>query len=40
MLFKLLAYCVNRGSTIVIIPLCLLQEDIERRYKEACIKFV
>ena len=35
MLFMLLAYCVNRGSTIVIILLCLLQEDIERQCKEA-----
>jgi superfamily II DNA helicase RecQ len=39
-LFMLLAFCVNRGSTIVIILLCLLQEDLERRCKEACIKYV
>ena len=35
MLFMLLAYCVNGGTTVVIIPLCSLQEDLERRCKEA-----
>ena len=40
LLFMLLAYCVNRGTIVVIILLCLLQEDLERRYKEACIKYV
>jgi len=40
MLFMLPAYCVNRGTTIVIILLCLLQEDLERQCKEARIKCV
>jgi len=40
MLFILPAYCVNRGTTIVIIPLCLLQEDLKRQCKEARIKYV
>jgi len=40
MLFMLPVYCVNRGTTIVIILLCLLQEDLERQYKEARIKCV
>jgi superfamily II DNA helicase RecQ len=39
-LFILLAYCVNRGTTVVIIPLYSLQEDLERRYKEAHIECV
>src|SRR5271169_1433417 len=40
MLFMLLAYCVNGGTTVVIIPLCLLQEDLERRCRDACIECV
>jgi len=40
MLFMLLVYCVNRGTTIVIILLCSLQEDLERRCKESYIKRV
>jgi superfamily II DNA helicase RecQ len=40
MLFMLLTYCVYKGSTIVIILLCLLQEDLERQCKESCIKCV
>jgi superfamily II DNA helicase RecQ len=40
MLFMLLAFCVHGGTTIVIIPLCSLQDDLERRYKEARIKCV
>ena len=38
--FMLPAYCVNRGTTVVIVPLCLLQEDLERRCREARIKCV
>ena len=37
-LFMLSVYCVNRGTTIVIILLCLLQEDLERRYRESYIE--
>jgi superfamily II DNA helicase RecQ len=40
LLFMLLAYCVSRGTTVVIILLCLLQEDIKRQCKKACIKCV
>lgn len=40
MLFMLLAYCVNRGTIVVIISLCLLQEDLERRCRESCIEYV
>jgi len=40
MLFMLPAYCVNKGTTIVIIPLCSLQEDLKRQCKEARIKCV
>jgi superfamily II DNA helicase RecQ len=40
MLFMLLAYCVNSRTTVVIIPLCSLQEDLERRCKEAQIECV
>ena len=40
LLFMLLAYCVSGGTTVVIIPLCSLQEDIERRCREACIECV
>jgi len=36
----LLAYYVNRGTIVVIVLLCLLQEDLERQYREACIKCV
>jgi superfamily II DNA helicase RecQ len=38
--FMLLAYCVNGGTTVVIIPLCSLQEDLERRCREACIECI
>jgi len=40
MLFMLPAYCVSGGTTVVIIPLCSLQEDLERRCKEARIECV
>ena len=40
MLFMLPAYCVHRGTTIVIILLCSLQEDLERRCGEARIECV
>ena len=40
MLFMLPAYCVSGGTTIVIIPLCSLQEDLERRCREARIECV
>jgi superfamily II DNA helicase RecQ len=40
MLFMLLAYCVNGGTTVVIIPLCSLQEDLERRCRESQIECV
>ena len=40
MLFMLPAYCVNGGTIIVIILLCSLQEDLERRCRESCIKCV
>ena len=40
MLFMLPAYCVNGGTTIVIIPLCSLQEDLERRCRESRIECV
>jgi superfamily II DNA helicase RecQ len=39
-LFMLPAYCVNGGTTIVIIPLCSLQEDLERQCRESCIECV
>jgi superfamily II DNA helicase RecQ len=40
MLFMLPAYCVNGGTTVVIIPLCSLQEDLERRCRESQIECV
>ena len=40
LLFMLPAYCVSRGTTVVIILLCLLQKDIKRQCKEACIECV
>lgn len=40
MLFMLPAFCVHGGTTIVIIPLCSLQDDLERRCKEARIECV
>ena len=40
LLFMLPAYCVSGGTTVVIIPLCSLQEDIERRCREARIECV
>jgi superfamily II DNA helicase RecQ len=39
-LFMLLRYCVNRGTTVVIILLCSLQEDLKRQCREACIEWV
>ena len=39
-LFMLLAYCISRGTIVVIVPLCLLQEDLERQCREAYIKCV
>src|SRR5277367_6555500 len=38
--FMLPAYCISGGTTVVIIPLCSLQEDLERRCKEARIECV
>jgi superfamily II DNA helicase RecQ len=38
--FMLPAYCVSGGTTVVIIPLCSLQEDLERRCREARIECV
>ena len=40
MLFMLPAYCVSGGTTVVIVPLCSLQEDLERRCREARIECV
>lgn len=40
MLFMLPAYCVHGGTTVVIVPLCSLQEDLERRCKESRIECV
>jgi superfamily II DNA helicase RecQ len=40
LLFMLLAYCVSGGTIVVIILLCLLQEDIERQCREARIECV
>jgi len=40
LLFMLPAYCVSRGTTVVIIPLCSLQEDLERRCRDARIECV
>ena len=40
LLFMLPAYCVSGGTTVVIIPLCSLQEDLERRCREAHIECV
>jgi RecQ family ATP-dependent DNA helicase len=40
LLFMLPAYCISGGTTIVIIPLCSLQEDLERRCREARIECV
>jgi superfamily II DNA helicase RecQ len=40
MLFILPVFCVRGSTTIVIILLYLLQDDLERRYKEACIEYV
>jgi len=40
MLFMLPAYCVSGGTMVVIVPLCLLQEDLERRCREAHIECV
>jgi superfamily II DNA helicase RecQ len=38
--FMLPAYCVSGGTTVVIIPLCSLQEDLERRCTKAHIECV
>ena len=40
MLFMLPVYCVNKGTIIVIILLCLLQEDLERQCRESYIKYI
>ena len=40
LLFILLAYCISRGTTIVIILLYSLQEDLERWYREARIECI
>ena len=40
LLFMLLTYCVSKGTIIVIVLLCLLQEDLKRQYKEAYIKYI
>ena len=40
MLFMLPAYCVSGGTTVVIVPLCSLQEDLERQCREARIECV
>jgi superfamily II DNA helicase RecQ len=40
LLFMLPAYYVSGGTTVVIIPLCSLQEDLERRCREAQIECV
>jgi superfamily II DNA helicase RecQ len=40
LLFMLPAYCISGGTTVVIIPLCSLQEDLERRCREARIECV
>jgi len=40
MLFMLPAYCMGGGTTVVIVPLCSLQDDLERRCREACIECV
>lgn len=38
--FMLPAFCVRGGTTVVIIPLCSLQDDLERRCKEVRIECV
>jgi superfamily II DNA helicase RecQ len=40
LLFMLSAYCVSRETTVVIIPLCSLQDDLERRCKKSYIECV
>jgi hypothetical protein len=40
MLFMLSIYYVNRRTIIVIILLCLLQEDLERQCRESYIKYI
>ena len=40
MLFILPVFCVSSSTTIVIILLCSLQDDLEQRCKEACIECV
>ena len=40
LLFMLLAYCVSRGTIVVIVLLCLLQKDLKRQCKEARIECV
>jgi superfamily II DNA helicase RecQ len=37
LLFMLLAYCVSRGTTIVVVPLVSLQGDLKRRCDESGI---
>jgi superfamily II DNA helicase RecQ len=40
MLFMLPIYCVNEGTIIVIILLCLLQEDLKRQCRESYIEYI
>ena len=40
LLFMLLAYCISGRTIVVIIPLCSLQEDLERQCREACIECI
>ena len=40
LLFMLLAYCVSRGTIVVIILLCSLQEDLERQCRESYIEYI
>jgi len=35
MIFMLLASCISRGTTIVVIPLVALQGDLQERYEKA-----
>ena len=40
LLFILLVYYISRGTIVVIIPLCSLQEDLERQCRDAYIECV
>ena len=39
-LFMLSVYCVYSSTTIVIVPLCTLQDNLEDQYRKAYIKYV